>query len=50
MGKYNTLQILNSGLRYQGMDQKMIEDHLCKIPVQIREVVQSLDTDEKWAV
>lgn len=32
------------------MDQKMIEDHLCKIPVQIREVVQSLDTDEKWAV
>ena len=32
------------------MDQGMIEDHLRKIPVQIREVVQSLDTDEKWAV
>mgnify|MGYP000870730147 FL=1 len=32
------------------MDQEVVDTYLDKIPVQIRELVQNLDTNEKWAV
>ncbi len=32
------------------MDQETVDTYLDKIPVQIRELVQNLDTNEKWAV
>jgi len=32
------------------MDQEVVDTYLNKIPVQARELVQNLDTNEKWAV
>ena len=32
------------------MDQEVVESYLNKIPVQARELVQNLNTNEKWAV
>ena len=32
------------------VDQEVVDTYLNKIPVQIREIVQNLDTNEKWAV